>query len=384
MFREFYFGREYKFKTEEEMRETFSTLVKDANPYEINKNTFLNEYYTNENIDTKIVYYAMWKGAIQYIEEMKMKDLYQFSPDEIADLIISSPTTSRPRKESLFNFVKQYCDWAFSKELINVNPTDGLNREELVKINEKAIKRKVMGLNEFYDLCYSMIENTSPINVLPLVLARYGIVGSNLKYMSNLRWNDIDIENMSVNIVNPDTGEIITQLAIDNRFLHWIEIAKDTKDYRVKNHKGLIDNGAFEKISEGAYQDKGYVNKISVKTKEKEDDAVRVEKSALYSRINMAFRDNEMDGISLGSLEKSRKIELLLEKRKNRKLTTRDVQEIVLLFNPSASVGAYNALKNDYESITGDKVLPAKTKEYQLEDNNSTKFVNKIKKELKL
>lgn len=384
MFREFYFGREYKFKTEEEMRETFSMLVKDANPYEINKNTFLNEYYTNENIDTKIVYYAMWKGAIQYIEEMKMKDLYQFSSDEIADLIISSPTTSRPRKESLFNFAKQYCDWAFSKELINANPTDGLNREELVKINEKAIKRKVMGLNEFYDLCYSMIEETSPMNVLPLVLARYGVTGHNLKYMSNLRWCDVDRENMLVNIVDTETGEIITQLAIDNRFLHWIEIAKDTSNYRVKNHKGLVDTEAVEKISEGAYHDRGYVNKISVKTKEKDDDTVRVEKSALYSRINIAFRDNEMDAISLGSLEKSRKIELLLEKRKIRKLTTRDVQEIVLLFNPSASVGAYNALKNDYESITGDKVLPARANEYQLEDSKSLEFVNKIKEELKL
>lgn len=383
MFREFYFGRAYDFKTEEEMNEMYSKLMSEANPYEINKNTFLNEYYKDDSIDTKIVLYALWKGAIQYIEEMKMKDLYQFSPSEISDLIISTPTTSRVRKESIFNFIKQYCDWAFSKELINVNPTDGLNREELVQVNKRAIKRKVMGLSDFYNLCYSMLENTSVFNVLPLVLARYGITGSELSYMSNLKWNDIDRENMIVNIVNHETGEVITQLKVDKNFINWIDIAKDTNDYKVKTNKEKSGITSFETVSNGGYIDRGYVNKISIKTRESED-VLKVEKSSLYSRINLAFRDNEMNVISLGSLEKSRKIEVLLEKRESRKLTTRDVQEVVLMFNPSASAGAYNSLKNDYQSITGDTVLPARAKAYELKDENSVEFVKNVKKELGL
>lgn len=383
MFREFYFGRAYDFKTEEEMNEMYSKLMSEANPYEINKNTFLNEYYRDDSIDTKIVLYALWKGAIQYIEEMKMKDLYQFSPSEISDLIISTPTTSRVRKESIFNFIKQYCDWAFSKELINVNPTDGLNREELVQVNKRAIKRKVMGLSEFYDLCYSMLENTSVFNVLPLVLARYGITGSELSYMSNLKWNDIDRENMIVDIVNHETGEVVTQLKVDKNFINWIDIAKDTNDYKVKTSKEEGATASFETVSNGGYIDRGYVNKISIKTRESED-VLKVEKSSLYSRINLAFRDNEMNAISLGSLEKSRKIEVLLEKRESRKLTTRDVQEVVLMFNPNASVGAYNSLKNDYQSITGDTVLPARAKTYELKDENSVEFVKNVKKELGL
>ena len=201
--------------------------------------------------------------------------------------------------------------------------------------------------------------------------------------MSNLKWNDIDRENMIVDIVNHETGEVVTQLKVDKNFINWIDIAKDTNDYKVKTSKEEGATASFETVSNGGYIDRGYVNKISIKTRESED-VLKVEKSSLYSRINLAFRDNEMNAISLGSLEKSRKIEVLLEKRESRKLTTRDVQEVVLMFNPNASVGAYNSLKNDYQSITGDTVLPARAKTYELKDENSVEFVKNVKKELGL
>lgn len=366
--KEFILGNFYEFNTIEELNNTKNELLKDAASIEINKNTFLNEWYTDES-DTKKVLYLLWKHTIKYMEEIKGKDLYLFDAQEIIDIVVSTPTVSQVRKEMILTFIRNYCNWAVSKELIMNNPADGIDKDEIVKINPKVLQKKIMGLKEFYSLMEHMIEYTYVSNVIPLVLARYGIVGNNLRYMSNLKWDDVNYALEEVFIYNEDRTKIETTIKVDKEFLQWIDKVK----YEVAKQK---------MNEEDIFIDKGYVIKVSNRTKG--EDQETVSKETLYTRINTAFKESKIKRLQLGMLEKSRKIEFLLEKRKWRKLTTKDVQEVVLIFNPMASNGAYNALKNDYETLTGDKVLRAITKEFLLADQDSLSFVEKVKEDLEL
>ena len=83
-----------------------------------------------------------------------------------------------------------------------------------------------------------------------------------------------------------------------------------------------------------------------------------------------AFDSSGIKRIRLNDLAKSRKIGLLLDIRKRRKLNTLDFQGVCSIFKPGCSRGIYNSLQKYYEMATSDTVMKANSKEDELIDVN--------------
>lgn len=343
-------------------------------PYQVNKETFLEELYDNPN--TLDIMFDIWQSLIRYVEEVKRKDLYDFSSHEVEALIMSAPTASSNRKNNLRSFINMYCEWAVNKGLINRNPCEGLDNEKVIKASKKAVKKNLYSFDEVYKICQKLSQNGSIFQYLPLILARYGITGVDLTWMCNLKWSDIEFDKKIVHIIDVEIGEYIKEVKVDERFLELITIAKNTEyeDVIVENKKKKT-----RRVVSMRYIDNGYV------LKKREDSRIgeKPEENEIYRGIKSIFSASNMDRITFKDLVKSRKIELLLDIRENRRLTTLDAQEITEMLNPRASRGGYLSLKRDYESVSsGDRILPYNSKTSELHDPKSKEFTKKLRMEL--
>lgn len=335
--------------------------------FETNKETFLNELYDNPT--TKEIYYDLWVSCIKFIEENKQKDLYNFTSDEIEGIIQTVPTTSSNRRANVFAFINLYNEWAVSKGLININPCIAIDREKIVKINHKAIKKKMMSLDETYKLCQKLSSNGSIFQYLPIILARYGIQGNDLEWMRHLRWDDIDYDKKEVHIVNSQ-GEYQNAIKVDDRFLEMIDKAKNTISEKV-----FIKG----KQKEVYYEDFGYVlKKLSTAVL---DTPYNTEVS-IYNGLTNICRESNVERPTFNNLIKSKKIDMLLDIRSYRKLTNNDIYDVVMSLNPNMSRGGYMSLKRDYESLTREKVYKANTPLENLYDENAEEFANRMRKEI--
>jgi integrase len=333
----------------------FAKQLKEMNRFDINKNTFINE--TQTEMSAKINIWSFWKANIRYIEILKNKDLYEFSTQEIINILDTLPTSSWSRKSFALTFINQYCEWACSvKGLINVNPCLGIDKDEVTKVNRTALENKIISLKEFYQIIKEIAYKTTWQNVAPLLLARYGITGKGMKYMINLKFKDIDRDNKKVYIIEND--KVITSLEVDSDFIECIDIIEEENNYS----QYVIE------------ESKSYAS-INLDT--------RITAQGIYGRVSQGFASIDMKRISFNDLLKARKIEKLLEVRRTKILNTNDIKDVIKIFNPeSISPGVYTALKNDYETLTGDKVVSANTKKNLHEDGNE--LVDKIIEKLGL
>lgn len=346
--------------TESEM----DKIYKSKTVYEINKNNFLNDFYVKSS--TKKVEYFLYNSTIFPSEEIKEKDVSEFTTGEIRDLIDSVPTSSKGQQNRVFKFINQYCKWMTDRELINLNPCDGLDKKDFTT-NVKALKNKIIGLDKFWNNVNIIMAKGCHVQlVLPIVLSRYGIYGKNGRDLLHLRYDDIDVENKVVNLYYED-GEYKTSVPIDDRFIDIIEKSK---------HENIVDS-AYN----GVYLDTGYVIKRSSLAGENNGDIETV--PGIVRRVNLAY--DYLEGcqrVKFNNLVKSRKLDILFNIRKDRKINTEDVLNVMRIFEPESSVGSYHSLVADIESLTGEKVLYKYEKGAKLIDNNSEEFVKNVVEEL--
>lgn len=366
--REFMFGSFY-----DELSDKERVLINDSHDeFQISKNEFIREMYPN-NEDTQYMAYNLYETHIRYAEKHREKDLCKFSSFQIADLIIAMPTTSKGSKERLFNFINLYCDYCVAKGIITFNPCDSVDREEVTKVNSKALKQKIIGLSDFWSMVEEMKKHTDTQMILPVVLARYGIMGgSDLYDMRSLKMEQIDKEDESVILYERD-GSFKTRIPVDKRFIAFIDEAflEDT-----------VEDSERIRANEIKYENNGYIIKRS--SVARTSDTMELE-MAIYSRARKSFKCIDKKNLPFGMLFKSRKIELLLRIREHRKITTKDILDIQRLFEPTASEGSYNTLVRDYKALTGEDVLLIRrVRESDLIDNKSKEFVLDIREKLDL
>ena len=185
-------------------------------------------------------------------------------------------------------------------------------------------------------------------------MAYYCIAGNDMEWMRNLKLEDLDSENEVVYITSE--GELKAVIPVDDKFI----------DY-------------CEKACEEADIDPQYVstNLIIKPTTNSRRDIVP--ENTLYSRIYEAFDSSNIKRIRLNDLAKSRKIGLLLDIRKRRKLNTLDFQGVCsIMRGGKCSRGIYNSLQKYYEQATKDVVLKANSKEEDLLDINLEENYKKI------
>jgi hypothetical protein len=256
---------------------------------------------------------------------------------------------------------------------INGNAVKGIVIEDVVKDMKKILANRLWGLGKFYNLLERVHTESNLQNAIILLLARYGIMGKELSWMRNLRWEDVDYENKQVRII--ENGQLINKLSVDDRFLAWIKKHKeDNTTSKDVNGRNLTP------------QDLGYVIK---KSRSARDDENTEKISTIYTKTYKIAQDLGINRIALGDLVQSRKIDMLLVAREKRKITTDDLRDVIRLLNPLVDEKALHAktkvLCDFYESLTGDEVVRLNTRgrlNKNLEDKYALDKVEKIRKNI--
>jgi integrase len=242
----------------------YENFLKDYNTTKGNKLKFLNELYDNE-ITIKSMWSIYNNHIIEHETELE-KDVMFFNNLEIDEVVANKFMYSKATKDSIINFISKYKDWGVSKKQILNNNIRAIDRNKTTRSMSNVLMNKVWGLGEFYNLLVK-IEQTSTLDyAMPLLLARYGIIGKELMEMRQLRWDDINHEKKQVTI--HESGKSPRILDVDNRFLEWID-----------KYKNSLDESE---------QDYGYVLK---KNNASRDDKLTMSRATIDSRIYRACDD---------------------------------------------------------------------------------------------
>lgn len=351
-----FIGKPYE--TDEKKEEILSLY----DEYQIRKLEFLNESYHTESTMTS--YWTLYMSNLHYDEVNKGKDLMDFSTEELK-ILLASCYGIDTTKASMGSFLSMYCRWASSdkKRLININPYTSIKMSKIKKNSKRFLEQRIYGQDMFFDLCEKMIEKTKLPNVIPFILARYGVAGERLHHMRHLKWTDIDDVNMQVHVKTDDGLKVLSSLPIDAKFLEWIKKAK------LYSESISDEDGTGKNIVR--YEDYGYVLKKAMVDK---NDTETVNKyNTVYNRGNSACSSIGIKRIAFKDLIRTRQLELLLQKRKRRRLDTSDFKEMIELFSLDEEFRTDNrayTLKKRYEELTGD-IVTSERKEHSFPANEN-------------
>ena len=332
-------------------KEFIDRRLNNVSEYEQIKNMYINETYKNNN--SKMTIWNLYIKNVLYYEKSLGKDLYRFNIEELDGLISSIPSNSVHIKASIYGFCTQYLDWCINKKLITINNMKALDRDLYTSISQKLASSRLISYKQFWDMIQLMEIHTNIQNIVPIVMSYYCINGDDMIYMRNLKLEDLDRDNGIAYITSE--GEIQAVIPVDDKFI----------DY-------------CEKACEIAGIDPQYVSTSLIIKPTINSRSDIVPENSLYARIYEAFDSSGIKRIRLNDLSKSRKIAMLLDIRKQRKLTTLDFQGICSIFKPNCSRGIYNSLQKYYEMATGDVVMKASTTHEDLIDTNLKKNYSSI------
>jgi site-specific recombinase XerC len=330
---------------------------------------YLNIMYDNEN--TLKNAWSLYNRHIHQHEEMLGKDVMYFNDDEIDELMANKFNYAKPTKNSIMSFINIYKRWGVDRGDINGNSVKGLNVSEVVKDMKKVLANRLWGLGKFYNLLERVHTESSLQNAMILLLARYGILGKEVSWMRNLKWEDVDYENKYVRII--EHGQLINKIPVDDRFLSWVRKQKEDvsveRDSRGRNLSPM---------------DLGYVIK---KSRSGKDDEKTEKTATIYTKTHRIAKDLGINRIALGDLVQSRKIDMLLEIRAKRKLKSEDLSDVIQILDPTYTTDTGLAsktavLRDFYESLTGDEVVRLNTVGVakDLTDKFAKEYVEKLRK----
>lgn len=325
-------------------RETDKELVA-TNMYAKKFLDFLNEYYLNDKIATKLTYFGCYKSFILPPEQAKSKFAYDFTTEECKNLLESINTNNKRVYKLLKTLLDRYNNWAIVRGFnpTGINPMDEISLDILTLPKDLA-KKRYISKEDLFDKCDKIIESgfLSPQYTIIWILGRHGILGKNLTAdMLNLTVDNIDFENKKVHYTSEAYGEV--NIDVDERFINSIIRAITDGDY-----------SEYSKSKDIFKDDLQYILK-SPRNKEKP-----ITEGVLRNRLcklNKIVRDS----YTLSDLELCCKIDKLKEIKQNKgKLTINDFKEVQKCFGKS--INSYPLLKEDYELITGDTDIEIITK----------------------
>jgi len=346
-----FIGRDYE--SEEERQE----ILKTSSKFFLSKVRYVNESNRiGKNSKNK---YLRSITKITAFENKYDKDLMLFSKDEIVNLYKDCKLMSPKTKQSLFSFGNTYCNYCIKKGEIKVNQFNGL-KIKTISGNLEYYKSRLSGMDEFYKICEEMIKKTGASNIKPLLLARYGIAGVESESIRNLKYSDIDMENMVINVVNNGGGSM-HYLPIDLRFVDMLTrlSIKDSKELGTD----ILNS------------DKYILNINSV-----------MNYNTMLSKTYKACEAIKITRITLGDLLFTRRLEMLLAKRKERKLNKTDIVRVLTQFNngnKKVTESVIAGIREGYVLLTED-TIKAGHDNSKLEDINSKEFAERISDNLDL
>lgn len=268
---------------------------------------------------TKRTYWVLINNNVCPAEKKKNKDLYDFTNEEIEEMLSKIESNNIKTVTILKSIITSYINWSIEEGYKLIKNQDGsFDKSKLFKSFRVQLAVQYKTLDEFYEILEEL--KCSDIDKMMLVLARYGISGQKLVYMCNLKWKQIDKDNMIVNI-----GDSI-KLPIDERFITYLERAYKCKEYDYKT-------------STLKYIDYGYVIKVSDKSEEHISNI-----NTLVTRTYSLFKNSGMPRIAFGELTTWRKFDLLFEILNQKgEVTYDDVKNVLVTLE-----GKYTNAKAQY------------------------------------
>ena len=329
-----------------------------------NKMTFLKENY--EHPKTIESYSSRFRTIIRKKKKKINKDVIYFSLEEIDELLSNLPTTNIRVKKTVFSLLNCYFNWGINKEQFSLseNPMKKIDINKYL-IMDKLKDKLYYSIEEIDRMCTRLEYEIgfNPQEIIPIIMARYGILGSKLSWIRSLRNEHIDRENYIVHIFDEKEEKIITSLPIDDIFLKWIDKALDTKEKVIESDSPSV----LLPIRKLKYIETGYILKSNRGYK-------KVSEQGIYSAMNRLFYSIFDSRIRLTKLVNSRKFDLLFDKKIiNGKITYNDFREVTAMFNTDSKKYSYFSLRDDYILLNGKNDI--------VDDFNFEKdYLNKLKK----
>ncbi|NFT92023.1 hypothetical protein FDF86_06280 [Clostridium botulinum] len=280
-----------------------------------------NEKYSDA---TKRTYWVLINNNVHEIEKKKDKDLCDFNEQEVSEILKVLETNNIKTRTILSSIISNYNSWAIKNGIsLKKNLCDSIDISKIL-CNFKPISViRYKTLDEFFEMVEGL--KCSDIDKMILVLGRYNIVGKHGSNLLNLKWTDIDKDNMIVNIGND------IKVPIDERFLIYLE-----KAYRCESY------GYQTTVLR--YVDYGYVIKVSDKS-----ESQTVKYNTLSTRMNSLFKNNNMIRISFAEMSTWRKFDFLLEiLRKKGEVTYDDIKSVVIMLDGKNTMSRAQYLKERF------------------------------------
>lgn len=255
---------------------TASYSVEDFYNLEI-KNQFLSKLV---NEPTKKPYERVFKYSA-VAESLYEKDLYDFSRDEIANILSDLNPTTPGIAKSNGRMISSYISWAIAKgfKKVNNNPLQTVDDEWLAKFVDTD--KKIYFSKDEIEMVEDNCKNAQDAVVLRLLFEN--VQGKELAEIRNLKMSDVNKELRILTLTNLDGKD--RKVEVSERCIKFIEWAYIQDVYFKKNGttgKHGKYTGRAPKLS---LVESEYVVK-SAQTNREEGDDRRVEATALYRRLD--------------------------------------------------------------------------------------------------
>ena len=300
------------------------------NKFSENKLIFIEDLMFSNN--TKERYWSILDSdLITTSENNKDKDLYEFTSDEIIEVVSALPTTKIRTQKQVLSVINRYINHAIERRWLStgINPCDTIKANDDIHSNKKSLKRTYMNLDEFYN----WIENieASDVDIMLLVLLRYGCT---MKEICNLVYDDVNVYDKTLNV----NGK---KYPIDGMFVNYVE-----KAYCCNEYEDIV------------YQDSNYIIKPTKKTRSN-----KVNENSLRNKMTMIADKNSIDRPSINALNKSRKFDLILDIYNKKKiLHYSDIEDVLKIFDDNMTDNKSFVLKENFEEMFSIKVHKNKRK----------------------
>ena len=300
------------------------------NKFSENKLIFIEDLMFSNN--TKERYWSILDSdLITTSENNKDKDLYEFTSDEIIEVVSALPTTKIRTQKQVLSVINRYINHAIERGWLStgINPCDIIKANDDIHSNKESLKRTYMNLDEFYN----WIENleASDVDIMLLVLLRYGCT---MKEICNLVYDDVNVYDKTLNV----NGK---KYPVDSMFVNYIE-----KAYCCNEYEDIV------------YQDSNYIIKPTQKTRSN-----KVNENSLRNKMTMIADKNSIDRPSINALNKSRKFDLILDVYNEKKiLYYSDIEDVLKIFDDNMTDNKSFVLKENFEEMFSIKVHKNKRK----------------------
>lgn len=332
----------------------------ELDDFQLKKLDYIKEMYDNEK--TALTVWRIYNNNIHEYEVSVDKDAMKFDINDIENVLSSKFQYKESYRRTIISFIVNYMEWGVARGDLEVNIAKTINVNKVTKNKLKIMKQNIYGLDEFYLMLDEISMKLPKYYTIPLLLARYGVLGKNAEDICNLKWQDIDLENNRINIIDYETGELKQVYYTDRRFSEYMKNYKYDEDFNktIETDYVVYKRKVFETINTDIrYTGSGLRNITNIIAKAMNDDRI-------------AFKD----------LIQSRKLDYLLALRSTRKITNLDLYATTqLLAYKKETYTTTNLLKSFYESLTDEKIIMTRGVDLSrilLQDDNAKEYVMEL------